>query len=30
MLFGAHVTLDSLRAALTGERDIVALTDAAS
>ena len=30
MLFGAHVTLDTLRAALTGGRDIVALTDAAS
>ncbi|MDP5336482.1 MAG: hypothetical protein NWR54_15995 [Paracoccaceae bacterium] len=30
MLFGAHVTLDSLRTALTGGRDIVALTDAAS
>ena len=30
MLFGAHVTLDSLRAALTGGRDIVALTDAAN
>lgn len=30
MLFGAHVTLDTLRAALTGGPDIVALTDAAS
>ena len=30
MLFGAHVTLDSLCAALTGGHDMVALTDAAN
>lgn len=30
MLFGAHVTLDSLRAALAGRPDVVALTDAAN